>query len=100
METNGHATTTTTTTTSTASPSQQDGVNGKSVISKAVDPAPSQNGNVERIALPNEMASMVPLQVLIGKMVNKTYADLQTLTDTYVIYDMFIHLVWCLHSLC
>lgn len=96
METNGHATTTATT---TASPSQQDGVNGKSVISKAVDPTPSQNGNVEKIALQNEMASMVPLQVLIGKMVNKTYADLQTLTDTYVICDMVGIYFVCLHRI-
>ena len=43
-----------------------------------------QNGNRpdEKIVLPNEMASMVPLQVLIGKMIRKAHADLMTLTDT------------------
>ncbi|KAI8150222.1 mediator complex subunit MED14-domain-containing protein [Fennellomyces sp. T-0311] len=43
-----------------------------------------QNGSRpdEKIVLPNEMASMVPLQVLIGKMIRKAHADLMTLTDT------------------
>ncbi|KAI8368341.1 mediator complex subunit MED14-domain-containing protein [Choanephora cucurbitarum] len=36
----------------------------------------------EKIVLPVEMASMVPLRTLIAKLVHKSYADLLTLTDT------------------
>ncbi|KAI8985388.1 mediator complex subunit MED14-domain-containing protein [Pilobolus umbonatus] len=38
--------------------------------------------NEEKIVLPVEMASMVPLKTLIGKMIYKSHADLMTLTDT------------------
>jgi hypothetical protein len=36
----------------------------------------------EKIVLPVEMASMVSLKSLIGKLVHKSYSDLMTLTDT------------------
>lgn len=36
----------------------------------------------EKVVLPVEMASMVPLRALIGKLVHKAHADLMTLTDT------------------
>ncbi|KAF7726089.1 mediator complex subunit [Apophysomyces ossiformis] len=36
----------------------------------------------EKIVLPVEMASMVSLRSLVGKMIYKSYADLMTLTDT------------------
>ncbi|KAI8064780.1 mediator complex subunit MED14-domain-containing protein [Gongronella butleri] len=36
----------------------------------------------EKMELPVEMAGMVPLRLLIGKMVSKAYSDLMTLTDT------------------
>ncbi|CAO3599157.1 unnamed protein product [Absidia cylindrospora] len=40
------------------------------------------NHSKEKIVLPVEMASMVPLRTLVGKMINKAHADLMTLTDT------------------
>ncbi|KAI9273703.1 mediator complex subunit MED14-domain-containing protein [Sporodiniella umbellata] len=36
----------------------------------------------EKVVLPVEMASMIPLKSLIGKLIHKSYADLMTLTDT------------------
>lgn len=36
----------------------------------------------EKVVLPVEMASMVPLKALIGKLIHKAHADLMTLTDT------------------
>lgn len=36
----------------------------------------------KKIVLPVEMASMVPLRTLVGKMIHKAHADLMTLTDT------------------
>lgn len=36
----------------------------------------------EKVVLPVEMACMVPLRALIGKLVHKSHADLMTLTDT------------------
>lgn len=40
------------------------------------------NASSDKIVLPVEMAGMVPLRTLIGKMINKAHADLMTLTDT------------------
>ncbi|KAI8087237.1 mediator complex subunit MED14-domain-containing protein [Thamnidium elegans] len=36
----------------------------------------------EKVVLPVEMACMVPLRALIGKLIHKSHADLMTLTDT------------------
>lgn len=38
--------------------------------------------NSEKVVLPVEMACMVPLRALIGKLVHKSHADLITMTDT------------------
>lgn len=42
----------------------------------------SNNDNEEKVVLPVEMASMVPLKALIGKLIHKAHADLITLTET------------------
>ena len=85
METNGHI--------------QENGNNGKkttstttTTINNTHDASTTtimkQNGNhtitdeQQKITLPNEMACMVPLKTLIGKMIRKAHADLMTLTDT------------------
>lgn len=36
----------------------------------------------EKAVLPVEMASMIPLRAVIGKLIHKAHADLMTLTDT------------------
>lgn len=41
------------------------------------------NGDADnKVVLPNEMACMVPLKILVGKLIRKAYEDLMTLTDT------------------
>lgn len=50
---------------------------------KQVNGTPKSKPNQEKIVLPVEMASMISLKSLIGKLVHKSYADLLTLTDTY-----------------
>lgn len=73
-ETNGHGV-------------HEDSINGKNAVA---DFAHSDNeirngecnGNEAKIVLPTEMASMVSLRTLIGKLIRKGYADLMTLTDT------------------
>lgn len=42
----------------------------------------NSNDSIEKIVLPVEMASMVPLRTLTGKMINKAHADLINLTET------------------
>lgn len=41
-----------------------------------------EESNNEKVVLPVEMACMVPLRTLIGKLVHKAHADLMTLVDT------------------
>jgi hypothetical protein len=41
----------------------------------------NKNEKVKAV-LPVEMASMVPLRTLVGKLIHKAHADLMTLTDT------------------
>lgn len=65
-------------------------VNGKEALVGAVladkqGHTGDRNTKEEKIVLPNEMASMVPLQLLVGKVIRKAHADLMTLTDTYVL---------------
>lgn len=42
----------------------------------------SSSESEERVVLPVEMASMVPLKALMGKLIHKAHADLITLTET------------------
>lgn len=49
---------------------------------KPVDQINSKSSSEEKVVLPVEMASMVSLRALIGKLVHKSHADLMTLTDT------------------
>ncbi|KAL0095351.1 mediator complex subunit MED14-domain-containing protein [Phycomyces blakesleeanus] len=70
-ETNGHV--------------KQDHKNGKKaeVLTEILPHSEqTQIDHADKVVLPVEMASMVPLRVLIGKMVRKSHADLMTLTDT------------------
>jgi hypothetical protein len=41
-----------------------------------------QQQSEEKVVLPVEMACMVPLRTLIGKLIHKSHSDLMTLTDT------------------
>jgi hypothetical protein len=49
---------------------------------KQVDQINGKSSLEEKVVLPVEMASMVSLRALIGKLVHKSHADLMTLTDT------------------
>jgi hypothetical protein len=50
--------------------------------SKKVDQINGKSTVEEKVVLPVEMASMVSLRALIGKLIHKSHADLMTLTDT------------------
>lgn len=57
----------------------EENINGKQIKNKLNGLKEEQE---EKVVLPVEMASMVPLRALIGKLVHKAHADLMTLTDT------------------
>ncbi|SAM07877.1 hypothetical protein [Absidia glauca] len=63
-----------------------DDTNGTHINSNKEQQRPLVNGDntpvPKKIVLPVEMASMVPLRTLVGKMIHKAHADLMTLTDT------------------
>lgn len=58
------------------------GMNGTEKVSLMKTDDNNENGQDEKIVLPVEMACMVPLRTLIGKLIHKSHADLMTLTDT------------------
>jgi hypothetical protein len=41
-----------------------------------------QSNTSQQLTLPNEMAGMVPLKLVIGKLIHQCYADLHELADT------------------
>lgn len=59
-------------------------INGKPVnaVQETATTKTSNNDHEEKVVLPVEMASMVPLKALIGKLIHKAHADLITLTET------------------
>ncbi|GAN01025.1 mediator of RNA polymerase II transcription subunit 14-like [Mucor ambiguus] len=59
-------------------------INGKplNAVQETTTTMTSNNDNEEKVVLPVEMASMVPLKALIGKLIHKAHADLITLTET------------------
>jgi hypothetical protein len=63
-----------------------DDKNGTHISSNKEQQRPLTNGDntplPKKIVLPVEMASMVPLRTLVGKMIHKAHADMMTLTDT------------------
>lgn len=59
---------------------QMDDLDGTKSFTKHVQQI--EEGEEEKVVLPVEMACMVPLKTMIGKLVRKSHADLMTLVDT------------------